>query len=664
MKRAVLVGSTMIQIEVNRDYVYPRTIMVLKQKLDKILGETGVDRAFLITEPPSHIKSDLAYPIMREIKRKQLKIETVLKEINDIKNELKHIENIEVRSGFLNIYYNKTEFTRIFFNEYLRQRKNYSKNILSKKLKIVVEHTSANPVHPLHIGHARNSSLGDTLARLFKQLGAIVETRFYIDDVGRQTSILVYGLTKLGSSKKDWERYMGKTKPDHWIGLVYAMTNILIELNKLKKNLEAKKDTEEYSYLINKQDELVSEAALLRGKQSQLFDTLAEQIMNDPDPEKTVSGISLKYEKGEEPYRSLVREAVEISLEGFRETLSSLNVEFDKWDWESDIVWEGLVSELLDKARKTPYFTTYKEAEALDFSSLLSSPEIRQKLRIPKEMDIPPLILRRSDGTTLYTTRDIGYSIKKFEETDADYVINVVGKEQTLPQAQVRLALYALGYKGYAVRLIHYGYEMVSLPGVKMSGRRGRYITLDEVIKALEQRAEEEVLKRNMPYSQDERKMIAKIVGRGAARYFLVSVAADKPLVMKYEEIINFEKNTAPYIQYAHARASSILRNAGSYSMPESFEWVEEKEERYHLVKTLSKYPWVITKAGRELKPELIVSYLGELTQLFNKWYTRDPVLNDTVKDRRNFKLLLVESVKNIISSGLWILGVEAPERM
>jgi arginyl-tRNA synthetase len=643
-------------------HLYPRTIILLKNALDDALGLSET-RLHLIQEPPSHLNADLGYPLVREARRYGIKPETVLKKVTQELEEAKYIESLKLESGYLNIYFDQIEYTRLFAEEFMKEQPAYPKNLLEKNLKIVVEHTSANPVHPMHIGHGRNSCLGDTIARMLRRGGASVQTRFYIDDVGRQTAILVYGLLKLGNPD-EWEYMVRDKKPDHWIGLVYAITHTLIELEKIKKEISKTTDADEKKRLMEQQDELVSDAVRLRDIDSSLFDRLSQAIINEEDPEKEVSRIMLGYERGKEETRKAVRRAVTLSLNGFRKTLERLGISIDQWDWESDVVWNGLVDRLFKEAFSKGIIGEYKGAQSIDFSDLAQDPDVRRLLRIPEGLEIPPLILRRSDGTTLYTTRDIAYSIKKFEETGADFVINVIGKEQTLPQAQVRLALYALGYKEYAERLIHYAYEMVRLPGKRMSGRKGEYLSLDEVIDALVARAAMEVRDKGIVSEASEIERVSEIIGAGALRYSLVSVSASKPLTVSFDEIINFEKNTAPYIQYTHARAAGILEKAGDTHLPRDYRYVAEDRQRYLLVRELSKYPYILSRSLSYLEPENIVAYLGKLATLFNKWYQRDPVITERDEDRRAFKIFIVKATKTIIRDALGILGVEAPDKM
>ncbi len=649
--------------EVSMRHAYPRALDWMGGFIDSAVGRERKYAVYFIREPPPSLKADLGYPIMRELRGKKTDVSEIVSEMNEDPDKPAYVEKILFEKGYLNLYFDRERFAEAFFEEMLRENEDYPFQLLGKKYKVVVEHTSANPVHPMHIGHGRNTVLGDTIARLLRKGGASVETRFYIDDVGRQTAILAYGLSRLGKNENEWKKLMGNTKPDHWIGLVYAISHTLVELWKTKNLIKSKKG-EIDPLLIEKQDELVADCARLREKDPILFDILSEKILGEDDPEREIARLSFSYERGDPETVSFVRKAVNLSLEGFRQTLERMNVYFDKWDWESEVVWKGLVRTVIERAKSMGVITEYKGAQAIDLEEVNQNIELKKTLRIPERLELPPLILLRSDGTTLYTLRDVAYSLQKFSESGADYVINVVGKEQTLPQAQVRAALYVLGYREYAKRLLHYSYEMVMIPGRRMSGRKGEYISLDDVMDALIERAKYEVEKRGVV----DKKMLddtAKAVGVGALRYSLVSVSAEKTLTISFDDIVDFEKNTAPYIQYTHARASSILLKAGSIEKrtPET-RWVRESEINYLLLRELSKYPYILGKSIAFLEPEHIVSYLWSLAQMFNKWYQIQPVLNDTNPSRRNFKLLLVYATKFILSSALNVLGVEAPERM
>lgn len=649
------------ELRPREDYIYIRALTSIRNSLDRLLPPASLPREYLIAEPPENIDADFSYPLSRE--RVALSDqEKIAKEVSEsLSRDLGLSATVQVTAGYLNIKLDSNQYTSEFFREFSSMGDSYGThgNI---RLKIVVEHTSANPVHPLHLGHARNSCLGDTLARLLRFYGTNVETRFYVDDVGRQIAVLVYGLSKLLDEGKSIDTLSSGWKIDHWIGKIYALTNLLVEMNALKKELKNASD-EKYRELIGKQDELVGEIARLRDEVPEAFEVLSSKIMQDEEPEKEIARISILYERGDRGVASQYRHIIEKVLQGFKETLERMNVKFDKWDWESDLIWNGEVERILSQARRSPIFSSVKGSEGLDFSLIINE-KVKIELNIPKEMEIPPLVLKRSDGTTLYPTRDIAYSIFKFKESKADYVINVVGKEQMLPQAQIRLALYALGYPDLAKRLIHYSYEMVNLKGFKMSGRRGRYITVDELIQKAEEMAKIELERRNRNLDENQSRAISEKIGIGAVRQSLVSISADKPITINLEDIINFEKNTGPYLQYTYARASSLLRKAEEKG--ESFAGISEDIDpiTWRIIRKESAFPYIIYKSAKELKPEILVAYLGELAQMFNKWYDTVPVLSDPEPSSRRMKLQLVASTRAILKNSLYILGIEPLEKI
>lgn len=629
----------------------------------------GVDPLIVernVSEIPRSYGGDYGIPIMRFLRQVRGSQERN-KIINEIVEKLKSesvVKNAIFVRGYINVDLDASSLAKIVFEAVKHDGKEYGYVKTGQPQRIIVEHTSANPVHPLHIGHARNMSLGDTLAKLLRARGHEVQTRYYINDAGRQMAVLVYGIRMLGNYSPT-----ENVKIDHWLGLVYAMTHTLVDVLVLKKEVEKlrEKGGEEYREKLSELDKLMAALARLRERDPQLFDRLVQAISSDPNPEESIAEIMRKYEfRTDEEIVKLTRRVAEDCLKGFRETMKRMGVDIEVWDWESDLIWSSMVAKILEEARKSPYFTIHKGAPALDFTRLQEDPEIAEKLELPKSFKIPPLILARSDGTTLYTTRDIAYTIKKFREFKADKVINVIAAEQKLEQLQVRLALIALGYKHEGFNLIHYAYEMVTIPGMSMSGRRGEYVTLDELIEAAVKRAKEEVDKRQPDLPEEERQKIAEAVGVGAVRYSLVSVAAQKPLTFNLEEALNFERNSAPYIQYTYARAHNILAKYGKPIPWDQIDYsaAEENELRRTLVIQAAMYPYIFAKAADELKPELLVAYINKLADTFNKWYPQDHVIREPDEGKRAFKLALTKTVETILENTMRILGIPILERL
>ncbi len=618
-----------------------------------------VDLAF--EKPPNpeygQLASSICFELAKQLGKKPLDTAKLLvKAINTSKfNLIEHVQ--PAGTGYINFHANFAKFAAITLESALRFDVEYGCVKTDKPQRIIVEHTSANPAHPIHIGTARNPMLGDTIARLLQTSGHTVYRHFYFDDVGRQTSVMAYGYDKLGRPKLN-------IKPDHFLGRIYTVTSCLVEIYRLKKELARAKavQAEEEIIKINKElDEWVSVSAELQSKFPQLFEELLDKITKEQDPESTVNKLNRAYEEGNPDAKTLIREVSELCLEGFKQTLSRIGVSFDSWDWESDFTFSGQVANVVKKLKESPYVFFMNGVLEFDAEKVARELNLKAKLGLREDYEIPSLTLVRSDGTTLYTTRDVAYTLWKFEK--ADKVINVIGMEQNLSQLQLKLALFALGFDKYAENLIHFAYNLVSLPGYKMSSRRGRYITFDEVMDEAVKRAYEEVSKRSPQLSEDEKQKIADFVGIGAVRYALVEVDPAKPVMFTWDRVLNFEKNSAPYIQYTHARACSILRKAARKPEKPAYELLKEKLER-ELILALASFPDVFIEAAQFLKPNLIADFANTLADKFNTFYNALPVIKAEPRELSDARLVLVDAVRIVLRNTLNLLGIVAPEKM
>ena len=554
--------------------------------------------------------------------------------------------------GYINFHVNVADFYRLTLESARALDAEYGCVKADKPRKIVVEHTSVNPIHPIHIGQARNPVLGDALARILKARGHTVFRHYYIDDVGRQSAVIAYGYEKLGNPKPE-------EKPDHFIGVIYTITSCIMEVNRLKK--EIKQATEETSELQRELDDWMSVADDLKSKFPELFTQLQSKINKDSDPESRVNNLIREYESGKERAKQLIREVCQLCMEGFKETLGRAEILYDSWDWESDVVWSGDVVRILDKLKATTYVFQLGGILEFDADKVAKDLNLKQKLGVMEDYELPSLTLVRADGTTLYTTRDISYSLWKFQK--AERVINVIGMEQTLSQMQLKLALYALGYADQAEDLTHFAYNLVRLPGYRMSSRRGRYITLDEVMDEAVKRAYEEVCKRSPHLSDEEKRRISNFVGIGAMKYALVEVDPAKPVVFTWDRVLNFEKNSAPYIQYSYARAWSILRKASREPKEPDCSLLVNPIER-DIILTLARFPEVFVEAAESLRPNLIADFVNGLADKFNTFYNALPVIKAEPPGLSDARLALVDATRMVLRISLNLLGIEAPERM
>jgi arginyl-tRNA synthetase len=603
------------------------------------------------------LASSLCFELAKKLNQKPLSLAELLVSSID-KSDFTLIEKVNCAgAGYINFHVNFAKFSALTLESVEKLKFDYGFVKVGKPTKVIVEHTSVNPLHPIHIGQARNPMLGDALARILECRGHDVSRHYYIDDVGRQSSVVAYGYEKLGRPKPT-------EKADLFVGKIYTVTSCLVEINRQKRarDLAILVHSAEDLAKANKEiDEWMSIAAELREKYPVLFEALMIKIGEDENPEEEISRLNRAYEDGLPAAKQLIREVSELCLDGFRETMKRVSVSYDSWDWESDFVWSMQVSEVLQKLKTSPF--VYNEKGVLEFDAEKVSHDLnlRAKLGLGENNEIPPLTLGRADGTTLYTTRDIAYTLWKFKY--AQKVLNVIGMEQSLAQLQLKIALYALGYSEYADNLVHFAYNLVTLPGYKMSSRRGHYITLDQVLDEAIERAYEEVSKRSPLLSEEEKRKISGFVGLGAVRYALIDVDTSKPVVFTWDRVLNFETNSAPYVQYSHARACSILRRAAKQPENVAFEVLTERLER-ELVLNLSSFPDTFIEASEYLKPNLIADYANALADKFNTFYNALPVLKANSQGLIDARLKLTQAIEIVLHNALTLIGVTAPEKM
>jgi len=631
----------------------------LKKTLTELYPDFSIP-SNLLDVPPNLEFGELAASVCFELaknakKRPRSIAQQIVEKIDVSKIEL--IESVSAAgAGYVNFKVNSELFSRLTLNSVKQFDLEYGYVKTSEPQKILLEHTSVNPVHPIHIGQARNPMLGDAISRILKKRGHDVSRHYYVDDVGRQSAVIAYGYTKLGKPKPD-------QKPDRFIGGIYTVTSCIMEVKRYKKAVESAKTTcpEDLPKLNRQLDEWVSISSEIKERFPELFEKLLDEINKDTDPEHQIAKLIQNYEAEEKTAKQLLREVCELCLSGFRETLSSVEISMDCWDWESDLIWRGDVKQTISSLKKTPY--VFEENGVLEFDAekVAEDLDLKPKLGISEDHEITPLTLARADGTSLYTTRDIAYHLWKF--TQAEQVVNVIGMEQTLPQLQLKLALSALGHPEYIPRLTHFAYSLVRLPGYRMSSRRGRYITLDEVMEGAAQRAYSEVSKRSPFLSEDEKQKISEFVGKGAVKYALIAVDPTKPVIFTWDRVLDFEKNSAPYIQYSHARGCSILRKASVKNENADYGLLTDPLEK-DIILTLASFPEIFVDSAENLRPNSIADYVNSLADKFNKFYTKLPVIKAKSKQLAAARLALVDAVRIVLRNCLMLLGIEAPKKM
>ena len=623
----------------------------------------NIDLASTIENPPDPSFGQLASSVSFELSRVQkAKPIVIAKELAQGASQLQAfplVQSVEAAEpGYVNFKANFQRLTQLTLQKVLEERSNYGLLKKDRARRIIVEHTSANPARPIHIGTAKNAIFGDTLVRLLAARGHRTEARFYIDDAGRQVAIMAYGYKLLGEP-------LPEGKPDHFIGKIYSITSALVEISVSKKRLALLRKTKASDLDIvaatKDLDEWVGIAAELQSKYAAEFNILSNKISKDPDPNASIQEIVRKYEKGEPDARMLGRRVGQMVLSGFEQTLERAWIRFDEWDWESELLWTGRVGEVVDRLKETGFASNRGGSWQLDIARAVETFGLREKLGISASYDIPPLTLTRSDGSSLYPTRDIAYSLFKFEK--ADQVITVIGVEQSVAQIQLRVALWILGHKKEALNYLHYPYGLVEIEGQRMSARRGRYVAFDQVLDESQVRARDEVQKRSQEIPADIKQRIAERISVSAVRYAVLSIEAAKTTSFAWERVLNFEANSAPFINYAYTRGIGILRKLGKFEIPSSFQLLNENVEK-ELVLALSKFPDAFVKAAEDLNPTIICLYANELAQRFHEFYEKADISHVQDTGLREQRAALVVATRTVIENAARLMGLRFAERM
>jgi len=622
-----------------------------------------LDIASTLEDPPNptfgHLASSLSFELAKIQKKKPIDVAKALAESIGHVAKFDLIESAEASEpGYLNFRANLGKLTELTLRSVEKDGSDYGLLKTHAPERTVVEHTSANPARPIHIGTAKGAVFGDALARLLAARGHSVRTHFYIDDTGRQVAIMAYGYKLLGGPSLDG-------KPDHFIGKIYSVTATLVEIEELKKRLALLKKTSAAEADIvtttKALDEWIGIAADLQSKYPNEFDQLRKLISKDPDPEKSIGELIRKYEKKDPETTALMRRVTRIVLTGFEETLRRARVRFDEWDWESDLLWTGRVAELVGQLKESGFTFVKGGALELDVAKAVEKFALRDELGVSPTFEFPPLTLLRSDGTSLYPTRDIAYTLYKFER--AERVTNVIGTEQSLAQFQVKVAFWITGHRKEAEKFLYFPIGHLLLEGQKMSARRGRYVTFDQVLDETVLRAKEEVDRRSPSIPEEIRQRIADRIAISAIRYAILSVDAIKSTNFAWDKVLNFEANSAAFINYAYTRSSGILRKLGELAEPKKLDLLKDPVEQA-LVLELSKFPETFARAADDLNPTLLCLYANLLAQRFHEFYEKSDishVSNDELKWQR---VALVLAVRTVLKTVAGLLGLELAERM
>ena len=470
---------------------------------------------------------------------------------------------------------------------------------------VVVEHTSANPTGPVHVGRARNPILGDAVANTLEMAGYDVERHYYVNDAGRQMAVFTWAYETFDESDLDSEPARDRAEYD--LVRYYRKGNSFLD----------------------DADEATTEAA-----------------------EDEIAAIMQGLEAGDEATYERVGEVVDTVLGGMKACLARLPAEFDEFVKETRFMRDGSTDDVAARLKDSEYAVYDEEAWQLELDDY----------GIDKN-----LVFLRSDETSLYTTRDLAHHEWKFDNFDR--AVTVLGEDHKLQASQLQATLDILGNDPDRLDDVIYSY--VNLPEGKMSTRRGTGVMLDDLLDEAIDRAREEVEDRlgdrirDDDLDNEDIERIAHQVGIGAVRYDIVSKQPTKGITFKWDEALDFEAQSAPYVQYVHARCCGILDEANSEPTVEDIDIAAlSTAEEAALIDAIARFPAVIEDAADECKPHRVATYTREVADAFNAFYRSCPVLSADTATTRRSRLALVAAAQHAVANALAVLGVEAPDSM
>ena len=521
------------------------------------------------------------------------------------------VSKFNVVKGFLNLSISDAAWLNLLAD--IDQDDHYGERRADESSPLVmIEYSSPNTNKPLHLGHVRNNLLGWSLAQIMQANGNRVVKTNIVNDRGIHICKSMLAWLKWGNGETP--ESSGK-KGDHLIGDYYVAFD--------------KHYREEVRQLVAQgmdEEQAKQEAPLIK----EAHEMLVKWEQNDPE------------------VRALWEKMNSWVYAGFDETYRKMGVSFDKIYYESQTYLKGKakVEEGLAKG-------LFERHEDNSVWADLTNEGLDQKL------------LLRSDGTSVYMTQDIGTAEMRFQDYPIDKMIYVVGNEQNYHFQVLSILLDRLGFK-WGKELVHFSYGMVELPNGKMKSREGTVVDADDLMELMVNDAYKTSMELGKfdDMTEEERREIARIVGMGALKYFILKVDARKNMLFNPEESIDFNGNTGPFIQYTYARIRSILRKAGNQNSQFSILNSQLSDKEVELIQKLSEYGAAVEQAGKDYSPSGIANYCYELTKVFNQFYHDYSILNEPDAEKKAVRLVLARNVAKIIKNSMALLGIEVPERM
>ena len=562
----------------------------------------------------------VAFPLLR-ISRK--KPEETAEEIGRyLKEHTEAVATYNVVKGFLNLVIAPAEWVKMLADIDADATYGYTAPTEKSPL-VMIEYSSPNTNKPLHLGHVRNNLLGWSMAQIQEACGNRVVKTNIVNDRGIHICKSMLAWLKYGNGETP--ESSGK-KGDHLIGDYYVAFD---------KHYKAQVQDITARLIAEGIDE---ETAIARAKEEAPLMQEARAML-------------VKWEQGDEEVRTLWRRMNEWVYEGFAETYKALGVSFDKIYYESDTYLEG--KEKVEEGLAKGIF--YRRPDGSVWADLTAE-------------GLDEKLLLRSDGTSVYMTQDIGTAKLRFRDYPIDKMIYVVGNEQNYHFQVLSILLDKLGFE-WGKSLVHFSYGMVELPTGKMKSREGTVVDADDLVAEMvaQARATADENGKFADMTEDEKNEVARIVGMGALKYFLLKVDARKNMLFNPEESIDFNGNTGPFIQYTYARIRSILRKAEAEGIviPASLgDDMPLSDKEQELIQKISEFGAAVEQAGKDYSPSGIANYCYELTKEFNQFYHDYSILGADSADEKAVRLVLAQNVAKTIKNGMALLGIEVPERM
>ena len=588
-----------------------------------LYGQDVPEKMVQVQKTKKEFEGSLTLVVFPFLKISKKKPEDTAAEIGEwMKQNCKAVADYNVVKGFLNIVIDTAAWIGML-NDINADEHYGEKQTTEDSPLVMIEYSSPNTNKPLHLGHVRNNLLGWSLAQIMAANGNKVVKTNIVNDRGIHICKSMLAWQKWGNGVTPETSGM---KGDHLIGDFYVAFDK--HYREEVKELKAK-------FVAEGMDE---EAAEKKAKDEAPLIKEAHEML-------------VKWEQGDKDVRDLWQKMNSWVYAGFDETYKNLGVGFDKIYYESDTYLKGKakVEEGLEKG-------LFERHEDNSVWADLTNEGLDQKL------------LLRSDGTSVYMTQDIGTAEMRFKDYPIDKMIYVVGNEQNYHFQVLSILLDRLGFK-WGKELVHFSYGMVELPNGKMKSREGTVVDADDMIETMvadAKKTSEELGKFN-DMTEQERNEIARIVGMGALKYFILKVDARKNMLFNPEESIDFNGNTGPFIQYTYARIRSILRKAAGQgvTIPDALaDNMPLCQKETELIQKMDEFGAAVRQAGKDYSPSGIANYCYELTKDFNQFYHDYSILNADTEEEKVVRLVIAKNVAKTIKNGMALLGIEVPERM